>query len=348
MKYLLPLSLILFGCSCTEIQNKKEIENPLAENLELPEVEALSKYQSTKFIPTLENTFNNSKNIIYASTLCLAWQEILDKIDSPLQFCEHEDLTLMSNSKSYQNTLKPSEYSTNVKIQTDPRTGLETISAAAYFQLSLPFDYPLSSYDKSLVFKGDTVKSFGFGEDDPGQILYYENDDQFALKLFPEDRNHEIILIKTSMKDSTSFKTVVKDLQNQITAFQARINAKNRWLSQITHLDQVRIPVIKFNLEHHFHNIIGHRCNFARNPFRITKMYQRNAFILDEKGAEVESEATEEATEEAVAENPTQSKPQPKKLYFDDNFIILLKRKDQKFPYFGMHVSNTDFMILSK
>jgi len=38
-------------------------------------------------------------------------------------------------------------------------------------------------------------------------------------------------------------------------------------------------------------------------------------------------------------------KPKPKKMIFDKPFLILLKRKDAKNPYFGLWNTNTELMI---
>ena len=73
----------------------------------------------------------------------------------------------------------------------------------------------------------------------------------------------------------------------------------------------------------------------------IELAWQRTAFILDESGAEIESEA--EAATEAIEEE--YEKPKPKKMIFDKPFLILLKRTDAKNPYFGLWITNTELMM---
>ena len=68
-------------------------------------------------------------------------------------------------------------------------------------------------------------------------------------------------------------------------------------------------------------------------------MYQRTAFVINERGAEVESKAEVAVTEEMVEELP-----KPKTMIFDKPYLILLKRIDSRYPYFAMFVSNSELM----
>lgn len=72
----------------------------------------------------------------------------------------------------------------------------------------------------------------------------------------------------------------------------------------------------------------------------VDEAWQRTAFILDEVGAEVESEALIYTFEEIVAE-----KPQPKRLNFDKPFTLFLTKVNSVNPYFGMWVADAELMI---
>jgi hypothetical protein len=37
--------------------------------------------------------------------------------------------------------------------------------------------------------------------------------------------------------------------------------------------------------------------------------------------------------------------PHPKKMFFDKDFLLLLKRTDAQNPYFGLWVVNTELMV---
>jgi len=306
-----------------------------------PELKDLNSLNSTTFIPTLENTFDSDINTIYAATLCMAWKEIQDTIGSKIKNCENKDLTLMTNSNSYLNVLNKNEYTTMVNVTEDSVTNLRIIQAMAYFKKALPFEYPLTKYENGLAFKSINVLSFGFNHEGPAKILYYNNDDDFALKLIPKDSDHEIILLKKEFNKLISMQNEIKKLENNIKIFSENRSSNNRWKYNFNRKDKVRIPIINFHLEHDFNDIIGsHFYTFNNTPFQISRFYQKNAFILDENGAIVESLAIEEAVEEAVEEELQKAK----NLIFDKPFLILLKRESNEFPYFAVYIANTELM----
>lgn len=111
------------------------------------------------------------------------------------------------------------------------------------------------------------------------------------------------------------------------------------WKSKILDEDIVRIPILGFNLEHEYEELL--KSNFWSNgkPYVITKIQQKTAFVLNEKGAIVEDE-TYEAVEEA---SESLEKPIPKVLHFDKPFFVFLRKKDN-YPYFAAFIVNSDFM----
>ena len=51
--------------------------------------------------------------------------------------------------------------------------------------------------------------------------------------------------------------------------------------------DKVEIPIIEFNLEKTYNEFIGSEFYTKEAEYVVTKAYQRNAFVLNENGAEV-------------------------------------------------------------
>lgn len=351
------LALVIVSCHPNSSNNENEIiteikiENEDLSNISFdssfPELQTLDSNENTIFLSTLESSFNNKTNAIYSATLCMAWKQIQDTIGSSIESCESDDLTLMTNSKSFQNVLKQNEYRTSIQIFKDPITNQREIKAQAYFKKGLPFSYPLNKYEDEVSFFNDNVASFGFDHYGPAQILYYNNDDDFALKLYPDDEEHEIILIKSSFHENIVMHDEINKLTESEKSRKEKYSPNNRWKYRITDEDKVRIPIIKFHLDHHFNNIEGTQFSLENmDTFNIVQFYQKNAFILDENGAIVESFAEEVVAEEAAMEEP-EEKPTPKNLVFDKPYIILLKRENSKFPYFAMYVGNSDLMIKS-
>lgn len=310
----------------------------------ITEVKKLSDYKNTQFIPTLENKISNDKNSIYCATLLFAWDEIRKEINSPLTISsKYTELNLLNSSTSFSDVLKNNEYESSIEIDEN------LIIAKAEFSKSLPFDFKLQSYTNKLVFDNQKVTSFGVnGYDDyeklkTVKIIYYKNDNNFIIKLLPKEREHEIILFKTSesFNSIAEMTTEIKKL-TEIGISEIK-NDKINWKYYINEEDELIIPKFNFNIETNYTSLEGNNFNAEKQNYIIEKALQRTAFKLDESGAIIESEAEIEVA--AVEEIEEIEKPKPKKMIFDKPFLILLKRKDAKNPYFGLWTTNTELMI---
>lgn len=331
MKYFLYIIILtsLFSCK----SDKK-----------FTEVKKLSDYKNTQFIPTLENEISNDKNSIYCATLLFAWDEIRKEINSPLTISsEYTELNLLNSSTSFSDVLKNNEYESSIEIDEN------LIIAKAEFSKSLPFDFKLQSYTNKLVFDNQKVTSFGVnGYDDyeklkTVKIIYYKNDNNFIIKLLPKEREHEIILFKTSesFNSIAEMTTEIKKL-TEIGISEIK-NDKINWKYYINEEDEIIIPKFNFNIETNYTSLEGNNFNAEKQNYIIEKAWQRTAFILNESGAEIVSEAEIEVA--AVEEIEEIEKPKPKKMIFDKPFLILSKRTDSKNPYFGLWTTNTELMI---
>lgn len=211
----------------------------------------------------------------------------------------------------------------------------------------MPFEFKLNSYDKKLVFDNTSVKSFGLSGYDEFeminsvQIIYYKNDANFIIKLFPKDKNHEIILFKTEQKFKTMFE-MNQEIEKLTDLAIIEKQSNLYWKYEIKEEDKIIIPKFNFNIITNFTTLEGNFFKGFENQYRIQSVTQRNAFILDESGAEIESEV-EFAVD--ASEEPINEKPKPKIMVFDKPFLILLKRTDSKNPYFGLWNVNSELMI---
>ena len=351
--FVLPLMGITFGNisensveaviieACNNQQNIKleEVDSTFSE------VKKLSEYEQTNFIPTLEHEINKENNSIYCATLLYAWDEIRKQIGLPFIISqEYKDLLLLNNSQSFINTLKNNEYSASVGVNGN------LIIAKAEFNKSFSFATILNSYDKKLNFKKQAVASFGVnGYSSYEQlrivkIVYYKNNNNFIIKLLPKDENHEIILFKTdklfqSMAEMNAEVSKLSEIGKK-----EQKNERLKWKYDFLKEDEVIIPKINFNIKTNYANLEGKHFKTSKQDYKIQTAFQRTAFILDEKGAEIESEAVI-CVEKLAIDEEEQAKPQPKKMIFDKDFLILLKRTDAQNPYFGLWVVNTELMI---
>lgn len=338
----------IFGCknenattkSDEKITNKIEVQDS-----KFPLVKKLSEYKNTQFIPTMEHKISNDKNSVYCATLLFAWEEIRKQINSPLTISdEYFDLKLLNKSTSFNNVLKSVEYEVSGEIDG------EIIKARAEFNKSLPFEMKLQSFEDKLLFDGQNVASFGVcGFDSYDlleivEIIYYKDDNNFIIKLLPKDKEHEIILFKTANSfNSIAEMTIEIEKLTEIGKTEKK-NEKISWKYLYNEEDIVIIPKLNFNIETNYSTLEGNKFNTAKQEFQIERAWQRTAFVLDESGAEIESEAEIEMLflDEEIEEE--YEKPKPKKMIFNKPFLILLKRIDAKNPYFGLWTTNTELM----
>jgi hypothetical protein len=326
---ILILLLLLFGC-------KKEAI--------ILKVKNLSQYKKTDFIPTLEHKISNDKNYIYCATLLLAWNSIRNQINEPLIIADnYTDLKLLENSKTFLKVLKPEEYNVSAEIDKE-----FNISARAEFKKPLPFNTQLQAYSKVLTFDGQKIASFGLDgyaraeQLNIVKILYYKNDKNFLIALQPKDNDHEIILFKTDRIYQSMNEMTIEIKKLTQVGIQESKNNKLNWKYNFNQEDRLNIPKFNFNIETNYKKLEGNNFSVKTQEFKIVRAWQRTAFILDESGAKIESEAEIEGI--PVESDEEETIPRPKKLVFDKPFLLLLKRKDANHPYFGLWTVNTELI----
>lgn len=315
-------------------------KNPLKQ--EFPEEVSLDKLKTTEFVLTLENPLSKSFNSIYSPTMLFAWQEIKNYFKSPIELSTKNslDFKLINQSRTFQNSLNKDEYETTIDVG-------DGISASAYFKKSLPFALQFHTQRKPLNFNGSKVKSFGLDYPDHElleyfQIIYYLDDDHFAIKLFPEDTSSEIILAK-GINLSGTFTDLLTNTNKWIkTGDKEKAIKEKAWRYLFAEEDDLSIPALKFNIGTRYPSLEEQSFMSASKPHQIVKAYQRTAFIFDEYGAVIESMAViavDSAGPPARIETPT-----PKQLIFDKPFVIFIKKKNSPNPYFAMKVMNAELM----
>lgn len=307
-----------------------------------PEVTKLTAYRNTAFIPTLEHTISKDKNFIYCSTFLYAWDEVREAIVTPLQIDSTQyDLSLLNSSRSFVNTLKDGEYASEAEINDN------MITAKADFKRSLPFEIQLMNFDFPLLFNNENVQSFGtFGYNHETsemiRILYYKDDNNFIVKIVLKDKEHEIILCMTEI-EFTTMADLIDDFERKVKIGIEEHDQPNLiWKFYLAEDDQVVIPKFGFNIETNYPMLEGQTVASLGVNFTIEKAWQRTAFVLNETGAEIESESEVAIALDSVAVED--EKPRPKKMIFNKPFFLMLRRVDSKNPYFGLWAANTELM----
>ena len=308
-----------------------------------PKVKNLSNYKQTTFLFAPECGIPAGKNAIYCSTLGIAWDQISALFQSSYKIeNEYIDLQLLDKSKWYVNSLKKGEYETTITVNAEQ----QKIAAKVKFNKALPFETVFdSSPDNDFTFNNSKVASFSASGgyvtyNNQIDILYYENDNNFIIKLQPKDPNHEILLYLPKQKPET-----LSQAFENFKALRKKGNRerKSNWRYEMILGDYIVIPKLSFNIESEYNSMTGSKiiAGSGNLPFEISEMKQQTAFMLDEYGAKIEGQATAEV---ATADEGRKDKPIPKKLHFNKPFLIMLKRKDSPNPYFAMWVENTELM----
>lgn len=303
------------------------------------EVKNSKNLLQTEILPTLEHKITVGKNGIYSAALLYAWEEIRKKISKPISINSlHKDLILINDSKSYLNTLQKHEFYSKAIIRDNE------ITAEARFKKSLPFDGKLSSFQNELSFNNTKVESFGQkGRDSVIEkimvISYYKDNDEFIIRLIPQDKEHEIFLYKPSLQETATLSEIVMDMNRKIEmGNKVKKDNPGSWAYEIQNDEEIVIPKLRFNIEHNFENIVGNEFKSIDSNYLIGVMYQKTSFLLNEFGSEIESEMY---ITTGILEDP----PPPKMIRFDKPFLVVLKRIDNPYPYFVMWVANAELMI---
>jgi hypothetical protein len=324
---------LLFLPSC---KNSKEHEWS-----ELPEVINISNLKQTEFVPALESPITGGKNVVHATAFLYAWNKVKQELKDPIAVTNKNsnEFRLINQSTSYKNTLTADEYSAEVETVDD------VIIAKAFFNKTLPFPSKLQKLDKPISFNKTNVSAFGIQVYDEEaarftEILYYKDDDNFVLKLTPKDNEHQILLTK-GIREPANLLAALKQMNQLINiGNKERTLPKASWKYALNDFDIFSIPTIRFNIETNYSDIQGQTFTTKGEPHHVEEAYQRIGFVLNEKGAVVESEA--HATTDSVAADPI--KVLPKKMVFDKPFFVIIKRTKSDNPYFVMYVQNTELL----
>jgi len=308
---------------------------------DLPTITTLDNLKQTDFVTTLENPISENKNIIYAPAFLYAWDKIKQEFKYSIiaDTSNSLDFKLLNESTSHHSSLTDGEYTASAEIVDG------AIIARAFFNKTLPFETKLQALDNPIHFDNAKVSAFGmnyFNEDAIKivQVLYYNDDNNFILKLKPKDKQHEIILVKGLGKYQT-LKDAIKQTDHLIAKGKNEITyTKLFWKYEIVHEDEFSIPIIKFNIETRYKNLEGQSFKTSdKKKHSFEEAYQRTGFILNENGAVVESEVL--TTTDSTSAAPV---AHPKKMIFDKPFLIIVKRTDKTNPYFVMKVANAELL----
>ncbi len=154
-------------------------------------------------------------------------------------------------------------------------------------------------------------------------VLDYISDNDFIIGLKSKSLKNEIILAKVNPG---------KTLLETITTVFGRI--ANVAPSLLEPGESLQIPKIDFNILHNYQELEDKLClNNGLKDYSIIRAIQSIRFRLDEKGALLKSEAA------------IMLGGMPRNYIFNKPFLLCLREKGAKYPYFAMWVDNAELLL---
>lgn len=157
------------------------------------------------------------------------------------------------------------------------------------------------------------------------EVLYYNSEDDFAIKLLTKN-NDEIIIAKGT--NGTTFKSIYEE-----TIKRGENYTQSKYLQE---MDTLKIPNIDFNLKEEIKEVENNPFLFSNgHEYEIEKAMQTIQFELNKKGGKIKSEAGMMVKDAAAVIDE-----KPRKFEVDDTFVIFLKETGKDLPYFAAKISD--------
>ena len=319
----------------------------------------ISKEDNYCIYPSFSGEIIQDKNIIYCSSFNTAWNKLneylgLDKLmikDPPLfvhslnnmkenpvtdglyywvsDKCNNlGDSALIDSLRKRLGFVKPSHLKSSKK---------QPINIWVYLNKNVQFQAimrPIAGTKDGLKFRETPVAAFSnlsFLKTDKYksglQIYDFKNENDFILKIDSKDSLNEVFLAKIQNPKKTIDETYFDVIK--------RVKSGKKFYFEKGM--EVRIPYLSFSLSESFTQLKNKVIlNSKPKGKMISEAIQQIDFNMDHKSISIKSIANIEVDE--WASNPN------KLFLFDKPFMIIVKEKNAKLPYFVVWISNTSFM----
>jgi hypothetical protein len=206
--------------------------------------------------------------------------------------------------------------------------GEHDILSYAYFYKKVAYVQPFSRCN--MRFEGAEVAGFEAMKDQKKvvEVLWYEHDDRFIIRLKLKDPADELWLAKGF------------DMQHPEALLRQLTTLNDPDSSTLSDTDYFKMPLLSLQCKREYPELTGKPIgNEGFEQYLIGMMFENIAFELDEVGAKVESQAV--ISVERAAAGPSQKR---RYFYLDKPFWVMMKRSDAARPFFLLGVNNTEIM----
>lgn len=203
------------------------------------------------------------------------------------------------------------------------------IISYAYFLKEVKYKTPFS--EENMFFEGKKVESFYAKNAEQRkniEVLQYENDNKFIIRLSLKDESDQLILAKGfDMNDP-----------NMVLAAMRKSNTP----TFLKDNEQFKAPVLHLSHNRVYNELLGKSlANKGFEQYFIAQMFENIKFDMDSKGARAENEAVVMATKSAdIAPS--------RHFILDKPYWVVMKRSDSQNPYLFVGVKNVNVMKVLK
>jgi hypothetical protein len=355
------LGLFVASSILREIPKQTHTKKTHAEVAGEPDLKAdANELKHTIVTPHLEQSIASGTNVLWCNTFQLAWNEFCDLTGGPIvmespppivpilnkRAASKEDLDEASyvamaglaSEGIYRKIRK--ELKEKFKGQASPdlldATPEMAWVAYAYLFKELPFRWAFTRWHENLMFEGYRVDSFGIDQlldiqrdevrmASQVDILDHKNNDDLIIELKTQAEDDRLILAKIPPETT---------LAETISAVEKRIQEAKP--TKMERMADLVVPVLNFDIFREYPELYHHPICTADKRIDGTSIVfaaQTVRFRLDERGAVLKSEGIMAGAK--VERN----------LVFDKPFLILLKRREAKRPYFALWVGNAELLV---
>jgi hypothetical protein len=330
--------------------------------------------QQTVLVPTLDSPIPEGKSAIWCVSFQLAWKRLKEDVaKEPIKLTNAQPVAdRLNTAASSEDGVPPDAVYADAGLAKDgieeriraqmaskfpkapspqldfPPGGAVTY---AYLEASAKYSYPFFENDERYVFtdsagKQTAVRSFGIrSKDDYAyrqlrqqvEILYCPREAIWSEKEIPEfildpcknSQPYQIVLARVNRKPTLA--DTLGDVEQKI----AEQPARDRFLSELHPRDTLLVPNIAWRISHRFRELEGTDKQFLNTALRglyLDTALQTIRFRLDSSGAELASESK------------VFVKPGASFFHVNRPFLVYLKNRGGKHPFFVMWVENAELL----
>lgn len=328
--------------------------------------------RQTVVLPTLDTPIPEGKSAIWCASFQLAWNRLKDDVaKEPIRLANAQEIAdRLNRGDQTEDDLDPQSVYAAAGLMRDgiadrirgdmarkfpnvpgPQFDVPPDGAVAYAYLeaSAKFDIPFFENDEPFEFTDSAgnktaVGSFGIRKKDDyayhklrAQVqILFRRDDERGLEEIPEfivdpcarSQPYQIMLARIDRKPTLA--ETFADAETRIGT-----NPPREFGSKLRPRDTLVVPNIVSQITHRYKELEGTDKQFSNRELRglhLDTAMQVIRFRLDRSGAELASESK------------VYVKPSASYFHLDHPFLIIMKKRDAKRPFFVMWVDNAELL----